>query len=131
MTKPSQRPRRSLPRRIVRWTIRLCAGAVVLTLMALLAGWLVVRASLPTLDGRVLVAGLDASVTIERDARGIPTIRAASWLDAVRAQGFVHAQDRFFQMDLTRRAAAGELAGASQPRFLGACGRTVWHSNYI
>ncbi len=67
-------------------------------------------ASLPRLDGQQLLAGLAAPVTIERDGLGVPTIRAGSRLDAVRALGFVHAQDRFFQMDLMRRQSAGELA---------------------
>ncbi|MFY9820595.1 MAG: penicillin acylase family protein [Thermoanaerobaculia bacterium] len=67
-------------------------------------------ASLPQLDGERRLAGLAAPVSIERDDLGVPTIRAGSRLDAVRALGFLHAQDRFFQMDLLRRQAAGELA---------------------
>src|SRR5262249_26235905 len=54
--------------------------------------------------------GLAAPVTVERDDLGVPTIRGSSRLDVARGLGFVHAQDRFFQMDLFRRAAAGELA---------------------
>lgn len=68
------------------------------------------RASLPQLDGTRRLAGLDARVTVARDALGIPTIDGSSRRDVARATGFVHAQDRFFQMDLTRRRAAGELA---------------------
>jgi penicillin amidase len=68
------------------------------------------RRSLPLLDGTVVVEGLVADVTIERDALGVPTITAASREDAARALGFLHAQDRFFQMDLQRRQAGGELA---------------------
>ncbi len=85
--------------------------------MALLVGgtvvtcWIVLRASLPRTAGRVVVAGMTAPVTVSRDALGIPTIQGATALDVARGQGFVHAQDRFFQMDLTRRVAAGELAG--------------------
>jgi hypothetical protein len=56
------------------------------------------------------LAGLSAPVTVERDALGIPTIRGETRLDVARATGFVHAQERFFQMDLLRRTAAGELA---------------------
>ncbi|HEX7079890.1 MAG TPA: penicillin acylase family protein [Gammaproteobacteria bacterium] len=67
-------------------------------------------ASLPRRDGAAEVRGLSAPVTIELDAHAIPRIRAATLADAFRAQGFVHAQERFFQMDLTRRDAAGELA---------------------
>src|SRR5690606_33705787 len=75
-------------------------------------------ASLPRRDGAVEVAGLAAPVTIELDALGVPRIRAASHADAFRAQGFVHAQERFFQMDLGRRSAAGELAALFGPRAL-------------
>ena len=67
-------------------------------------------ASLPVLDGRVRLQGLSERVSVERDALGIPTIRGGSRPDVARATGFLHAQDRFFQMDLARRRAAGELA---------------------
>ncbi len=69
-----------------------------------------VRASLPRLDGTLHGGGLSAAVRIERDSRGVPTIEAVNRLDLAYATGFVHAQDRFFQMDLSRRLAAGELA---------------------
>lgn len=68
------------------------------------------RASLPQLDGSAQLSGLGASVTVERDALGVPTVRGGSRNDVARALGFLHAQDRFFQMDCTRRHAAGELA---------------------
>ncbi|HXC01604.1 MAG TPA: penicillin acylase family protein [Opitutaceae bacterium] len=68
------------------------------------------RASLPQLDGAATVPGLTAPVTIDRDALGVPTVRGRTRADVARALGFVHAQDRFFQMDLLRRHAAGELA---------------------
>ena len=54
--------------------------------------------------------GLAGHVTVERDALGTPTVQAGCRLDAARALGFVHGQERFFQMDLLRRLAAGELA---------------------
>ncbi|XZE17741.1 penicillin acylase family protein [Pirellulaceae bacterium SH449] len=66
--------------------------------------------SLPILDGKVVVKGVQEEVTVERDSLGIPTIRATSRQDLAFATGFVHAQDRFFHMDLLRRNAAGELA---------------------
>ncbi len=68
------------------------------------------RGSLPQLEGSRQVAGLTASVSIQRDHLGIPSIRGATREDVARALGFLHAQDRFFQMDLARRRAAGELA---------------------
>ncbi len=68
------------------------------------------RASLPVIDGRAILPGLEAPVTIERDAAGVPTLTAATRTDLARALGYVHGQDRFFEMDLMRRAAAGELS---------------------
>ena len=87
------------------------AGVALLLGGTVVTGWMVLRASLPRTAGRVVVPGMTAPVTVSRDALGIPTIQGATALDVARAQGFVHAQDRFFQMDLTRRFAAGELAG--------------------
>jgi penicillin amidase len=76
------------------------------------AGWFYyqVRQSLPLLDGNAGIAGLTAPVDITRDALGVPTVKGENRLDIARALGFLHAQERFFQMDLLRRAAAGELA---------------------
>jgi penicillin G amidase len=79
-----------------------------LILLSVLAVWLLVRGSLPRLDGDV--RGLDVTATIERDDMGTPTVTAPSRNELAFATGFAHAQDRFFQMDLQRRAAAGELA---------------------
>jgi penicillin G amidase len=85
-------------------------AAALLVLAALATGYGLLRASLPQLDGRSRQGGLSAPVRITRDARGVPTIAAANRLDLAYATGFVHAQDRYFQMDLARRLAAGELA---------------------
>ena len=76
------------------------------------------RASLPQTNGRVPLAGLTAPVTVERDSLGVPTITSTTRADAARALGFLHAQDRFFQMDLQRRQAAGELAALVGARAL-------------
>ncbi len=94
-------------RRVALAVIGVLLGVPALALGAALLIW---RASLPTLDGRVTLAGLGAPVTIERDARGIVTLTARDRNDLAFATGFVHGQDRFFQMDLSRRFAAGELA---------------------
>jgi penicillin amidase len=72
--------------------------------------WGTLSASLPTLDGILAVAGLERPVAVERDSLGIPTIRGENRKDIAYATGFVHAQDRFFQMDTLRRRAAGELS---------------------
>jgi penicillin amidase len=89
---------------------RILAGAVSVLIIGFLLAFLVLRASLPELDGEHVVAGIDAPVLIERDAAGIPTITAESRADVAFATGYAHGQDRFFQMDLVRRRAAGELA---------------------
>jgi penicillin G amidase len=88
------------------------AGALLalLILAALLGAYLCLRGSLPRLDGELRGTGLAASVQVTRDARGVPTLSATSRTDLAWATGFVHAQDRFFEMDLSRRLAAGELA---------------------
>jgi penicillin amidase len=69
-----------------------------------------VDSALPILDGKKTVFGLNQAATIERDDQGIATIKAQSRSDIAVALGFVHAQERFFQMDLLRRNSAGELA---------------------
>lgn len=68
------------------------------------------RASLPILDGRSEVNSLQEPVVVTRDVYGIPTIAAGSRTDAIRALGYITAQDRLFQMDCLRRSAAGRLA---------------------
>src|ERR1700730_16995901 len=74
--------------------------------------------SLPQLDGSVSLPGLSAPVTIQRDAHGVPHIRAASLDDLLLAQGFVTAQDRLWQMDSLRRHASGTLAEILGPGLL-------------
>jgi penicillin G amidase len=110
------RPRRKLLRRI------LLAFALLLVLL-FVGGWWYVRtvltASLPKVDGIFAVEGVTHSVRIERDARGVPTIHGQSWADLAYGLGVVHAQDRFFQMDLLRRKAAGELAELVGPVAVG------------
>lgn len=110
--------------RFAGWAAASVGGLVI---AALIAGWLTLRASLPQLDGSAPIAGLSASATVERDALGVPTIRGATRLDVARATGFVHAQDRFFQMDLQRRAAAGELAALFGPLALEFDRGVRWH----
>ncbi|MEO7252256.1 MAG: penicillin acylase family protein [Arenimonas sp.] len=85
---------------------------VILLLLAVgaCAAWYAVHNSLAQLDGELSLPGLSAPVAIERDALGVVTIRAANQTDAARALGYVHGQERFFEMDLLRRSAAGELS---------------------
>lgn len=69
-----------------------------------------VRRSYPQTDGELHIEGLTSVVNVIRDARGVPTIYADNAADLFRAQGFVNAQDRFFEMDLRRHVTAGRLA---------------------
>jgi penicillin G amidase len=86
--------------------------ALLLTVVLVLGGWAYwrVHMCLPQLDGAVEIAGLKAPVDVLRDAHGVPHLRAQSLEDLLCAQGYVTAQDRLFQMDLSRRLAEGELA---------------------
>lgn len=97
------------PRRWWRWVRRLLLLGVAVTAAVGAAGVWAFRASLPTLDGRV-AAPVTAPTTIARDEYGIVAISGATRRDVAFATGYAHAQDRFFQMDLARRRAAGELA---------------------
>jgi penicillin amidase len=90
--------------------MRLSVAALFVLLAAVISVWLILRASLPQLDGNILASGIGHSATIERDDAGIPTITAANRVDLAYATGFAHGQDRFFQMDLIRRQASGELS---------------------
>ncbi len=94
--------------------LRILYYFVCLLLVALIAGiwWLywIARSALPQVDGAVSVAGISAKVRVVRDAQGVPTIEASSLEDLFFAQGYVTAQDRLWQMDIMRRAAAGELS---------------------
>jgi len=98
-----------------RWLKRLCMVVVVVVLLAGVGGWLLLRGSLPALEGEQRLPGLAGKVTVSRDARGVVTIEGGSHADVVRALGHVHAQERAFEMDLMRRSAAGELAALFGP----------------
>ena len=102
----------SRPLRIAR---NLILVAILLLLLALAAAWIAMRMSLPALAGDRSLAGVKSAVSVSRDTRGTVTIAAADMADAVRALGFVHGQERFFEMDLTRRSAAGELSALLGP----------------
>ena len=104
-------------RRGLRLVSRLLGGAVVLLIVAAAAAYFYATSPLPQVDGAITVAGVSAPVEVIRDPQGVPHIRAQSLSDLLFAQGYVTAQDRLWQMDMTRRYAAGELAeilGADQ-----------------
>jgi penicillin amidase len=79
-----------------------------------------IDASRPSIEGKQIVHGVSASVRIARDSRGVPTIEAHSDQDAFFAIGYVHAQERLWQMELLRRTAngrLGEVLGRGSVRF--------------
>ena len=95
----------------------LVAGITVIALIA--AGFVVftIQRSFPQLEGTIAVEGLGRNVEVQRDVLGIPTISASDTDDLFFAQGYVHAQDRFWEMDFRRHVTSGrlsELFGESQ-----------------
>jgi penicillin amidase len=111
---PGRTRRDGRPRGLLVWLLIFVRGLLVrlvlLALVVLLVGYGLLWGSLPRTQGELAVAGLSGPVRIERDALGIPTIHAANRLDLATGLGFLHGQERFFQMDLSRRVAAGELS---------------------
>ena len=96
-----------LLRRIIGGTI-----GIVGVLLVLLAVWFwrVLAGSVADLEGGITLSTLQAPVEIKRDRYGFPTVIARNRLDLARALGFLHGQERFFQMDIIRRSGAGELS---------------------
>jgi len=99
---------RTRRRRFRWWFIPL--GLLATLLLALLGALFYLRTSLPKISGTLTLPGLGASVDIVRDENAVPHIYAESTEDALFALGFVHAQDRLFQMDFQRRVGAGRLS---------------------
>ena len=105
-------------RRILRGVLILLVVLVVLIIGGGVYARSQVRGSLAQVDGTAVINGLSANVRVDRDSLGMPTITGATREDVARALGFIHAQERFFQMDLQRRQPAGELAELVGPRAL-------------
>lgn len=103
----------------MRWLKWILTGLIVAVCATALSLYALLRASLPIYQGSIQVAVSDP-VSIARDAQGYAQIHASNRQDASYALGFVHAQERFFQMDLLRRNAAGELAALFGQRALSA-----------
>ena len=107
-------PRSSFNARRRHLALRILYYAVCLLVVALILGvwylYWIARSPLPQLDGSVSVPGISSKVRVVRDQQGVPTIEAATLEDLFFAQGYVTAQDRLWQMDILRRAAAGELS---------------------
>src|SRR5688572_8772898 len=94
----------------MRLVVRIVVLLATLAAIAAVGVYLHLRRSLPVLEGEIAVAGLSGRVEILRDPYGIPHIFAASVEDAQLALGFVHAQDRLWQMEMNRRIGSGRLA---------------------
>jgi penicillin amidase len=96
------------------WPARVASYVTVGLVLALVAGLVtgvvLVRRPFPQVSGELRLPGLEGEVTVVRDAHGIPQIYADTTADLMRAQGFVHAQDRFWQMDVRRHYTAGRLS---------------------
>lgn len=92
------------------WLLRIFVLLLVVASTGLGLSWYLISRSLPDYDGKIRVAGLEAPVTIIRDANAVPHIRTGSDHDAYFALGLVQAQDRLWQMELARRAAQGRLS---------------------
>ncbi len=93
-----------------------------IVVLALVATGLVVwsvRRAFPDMDGELSLPGLSGPVTVYRDSHGIPQIYAATAEDLFRAQGYVHAQDRFWEMDFRRHVTAGRLSELFGPGQVG------------
>ena len=102
----------------MRFLLRLGGVLFVLLLLCAGAAYGYLRLSLPKVEGEIQLAGLGGQVDVQRDRYGIPHIFAKSLEDAVFGLGFVHAQDRLWQMELNRRLAAGRMAEILGPAAL-------------
>ena len=91
--------------------------AVLAALGAAAAAWHV-HQKLPQRDGELQLSGLSAPVTVRYDEWGVPHIDARNEDDLYRALGYLHAQDRLFQMEMLRRLARGELAEVLGPKLV-------------
>ena len=122
-----------------RLLLKAIAAIVVLAAIVTSGGYIYLRRSLPQIDGTTTVAGISAPIDIIRDADAIPHIFAANKADALFGLGYVHAQDRLWQMELQRRIGFGRLsevlgaAALPQDRFLrtvgfGRAAKTAWAS---
>lgn len=99
--------------------VKIVLGLLAITLTAVVAGgawW--VHSKAPVRDGHLQLQGLSAPVDVRWDERGVPHLKAANDDDLYRALGYLHAQDRLFQMEMLRRLSRGELAEVLGPKLL-------------
>ena len=96
--------------------LRICIGLFLLLFAAGLFVFFYLRWNRPQYDGELHLQGLQQTVTTRFDANGIPHIYGANEHDVFLALGYLHAQDRLFQMELLRRVGSGRLAPSSVTR---------------
>ena len=96
--------------RAARWGVYAVVALVLLLVAALVTAVVLVRRPFPQVDGSVTVPGLTGEVEVIRDSHGIPQLYADSMADLMAAQGYVHAQERFYEMDVRRHITAGRLS---------------------
>jgi penicillin amidase len=99
----------------MRQTLRILSLIVAISLALTVGAYLHLRRSLPQVEGEIRLAGVEAPIEILRDAHGIPHIYARSLADVYFGLGFVHAQDRLWQMETSRRAGSGRIAEVLGP----------------
>jgi penicillin amidase len=104
--------------RRARTLIIILSIVLILVIVIGLGGLFIVRRSFPQTDGTLQLPGLQASVDVFRDSYGVPHIYASNPHDLFMAQGYVHAQDRFWQMEFWRRIGAGRLSEILGPSAL-------------
>src|SRR5262245_23121411 len=97
-------------RRILKWVGRTVGSLIVLAILLGAVGYAVLKNTVPAPSGSLAIAGLSTQVEVVRDREGVPHIFARTVEDGICALGFVHAQDRLWQMELLRRAGQGRLS---------------------
>lgn len=106
---------------------RLGCVLALLALLALSGSWLALRASLPRTSGEHAMPGLSAAVSIDFDSWQRPYVQAATFGDALQAEGWLHASNRLWQMELLRRAGQGRMAELLGPALL-ATDKEIWRT---
>lgn len=102
-----KKPKKKRTKKVI---VGFISGILILSYLVVLGLNIFIARSLPKIDGDIKLSGLESAVTIIRDEFGVPHIQAESEHDLFLAQGYIQAQDRLFQMDLSRRQASGRLS---------------------
>ena len=97
-------------RRILKWFGIAAGGLVLLALLGLAGGYILLPNTVPSPSGTMAIAGLAQPVEVVRDREGVPHIFSKTIDDLYMALGFIHAQDRLWQMELQRRTGQARLS---------------------